>query len=86
VDAFLFDVQYQDKQQGKKMLSKQALKEIAIFIKQKKRVIISGGLNPGNILSIKKINPYAVDVASGVEKFIGKKDEKLLASFIKKIK
>jgi len=86
VDAFLFDIRYQDKQHGKKRLSAQALKEIAVFIKQGKRVIISGGLNPDNILSIKKINPYAVDVASGVERFIGRKDQTLLTSFINKAK
>lgn len=46
-----------------------------------KPIIISGGLNPNNILSaISSTNPIAVDVNSGVESSPGKKDHKKIKS------
>jgi phosphoribosylanthranilate isomerase len=86
VDAYMFDVLYDDKTRGKKTLSLQALEEIGDLIEKGKRVIISGGLNADNVDQIKKIKPYAVDVASGIEKLVGKKDKDLLRKFIKRIK
>ena len=86
VDAFLFDVRYEEKIKGVKTLPRDVLKEIAAFIKSGKRIIISGGLNTGNIVELKKYKPYAVDVASGVEEFVGKKDHKLVDDFIRKVK
>ena len=83
VDAFLFDIRYKEKLQGAKTLSVDILREIFSLTKEGHRGIISGGLNVKNILKTKKFNPYAVDVSRGVEKFIGKKDEKLVQLFIK---
>lgn len=86
VDAFMFDVKYEQKIKGRNTLSASSLKCIAKLIKQGKPVIISGGLNLDNITKIKKLKPYAVDVSSGVEKLVGKKDKRRLQEFIKKVK
>lgn len=85
-DAVMFDVKYEDKQRGIKTLSAGSLSVIKTFIQDNQRVIISGGLNPDNILPVLKLKPYAVDVAGGVEKFVGRKDKELVRLFIKTVK
>ncbi len=47
-----------------------------------RRVFISGGLGPDNVAEAAALNPYAVDVASGVEREPGIKDPDKLRSFI----
>jgi phosphoribosylanthranilate isomerase len=46
------------------------------------RVFVSGGLAPDNVAEAAALNPYALDVASGVEAAPGIKDPGKLGSFI----
>ena len=46
-------------------------------------VILAGGLTTENVANaIRQVHPYAVDVASGIEKVPGIKDHKKIAAFI----
>ncbi len=50
-------------------------------------IILSGGLKPSNIVSaISKINPFAVDVNSGIEERPGKKDHLLMKELMENIR
>ena len=52
-----------------------------------KPFFVAGGLNPGNVVhAVKMLNPYGVDVSSGVESSPGKKDKRLLKEFIENAK
>ena len=47
------------------------------------KVFLAGGINPDNVLSaVKEVSPYAIDIASGVQLYPGKKDpEKIIKLF-----
>ncbi len=54
---------------------------------ENKYVILSGGLNPGNVgEAVTLLNPYAVDVSSGVEENPGKKDIDKINKFVEAVK
>jgi phosphoribosylanthranilate isomerase len=56
-------------------------------ISRSKPLILSGGLNPGNVAeAIRCVAPEWVDVASGVESGPGIKDEKLIQEFVRAAK
>lgn len=45
-------------------------------------LILSGGLNAANVVeAIRAVDPYAVDIASGIESAPGRKDETLMREF-----
>ena len=48
--------------------------------------IVAGGINVGNIDGVLKLNPYAIDIASGVESTPGVKDPDKMAEIFDKLK
>ncbi len=61
--------------------------KIARKAKECGRVILAGGLDPGNVGdAIREASPYGVDVSSGVEAEPGIKDHKKLREFIANVK
>ena len=50
-------------------------------------MILAGGLNPENVAeAVRIVQPYAVDVSSGVEQMAGVKDNEKMVEFIKNAK
>ncbi len=53
----------------------------------KKPIFLAGGLNPSNVgQAVKTVRPYGVDVATGVESSLGKKDARLMREFIEAVR
>jgi phosphoribosylanthranilate isomerase len=80
-DAFLLDSYVAGKHGG---TGEKFNWDLAIEAKKFKRpIFLSGGLTPENIAAaVKKVEPFAVDVSSGVESAPGKKDHKKIRDFI----
>lgn len=52
-----------------------------------KPLILAGGLHPGNVAdAIRQVQPYAVDVSSGVESAKGIKDAELMREFLRGVR
>jgi phosphoribosylanthranilate isomerase len=85
VDALLLDT-YTDSQHGG--TGRTFDWQLAVQAKQFGRpIILSGGLTPENVReAIATVQPYAVDVASGVEQAPGRKDPDKLRRFIEACK
>ena len=50
------------------------------------RIVLAGGLKPENVAeALRGVRPYAVDVASGVERSPGRKDAGKMAAFMKAV-
>ena len=82
VSAFLFDAYTQEGKGGTGTPFNWELIEDRPYVHEK--LFLAGGLNVTNLReTVQKIRPFAVDVASGVEKRPGEKDPKLLEEFIR---
>ena len=83
-DYYLFDAPGSDFQGGSGTVFDWKLMEANQIPTEK--IILAGGLNPDNVKeAIERVNPYMVDVSSGVERN-GSKDTELIQSFIRAVK
>ena len=56
---------------------------LASEIPSNRRVVLAGGLDPGNVgRAIQLLDPFGVDVSSGVEREPGLKDPRLMRAFV----
>ena len=61
--------------------------EVAKSAKEHGPIVLAGGLTPDNVRqAVEHVDPYAVDVSSGVESAPGKKDHAKVREFIRRAK
>lgn len=57
--------------------------EIALRAKGYGNIVLSGGITPRNVArAVKTVQPYAIDVSSGVEESVGRKDKTKIRQLI----
>ncbi|NIP99100.1 MAG: phosphoribosylanthranilate isomerase [Nitrospinaceae bacterium] len=84
VDGFLLDTFKKGQWGGTGQVFDWALAKRA---KQYGAVIVAGGLNSRNVReAIRRVQPYGVDVSSGVERSPGIKDPKKIKAFLKAVR
>ena len=58
--------------------------QLAAEVAKAASVLLAGGLTPDNVeKAIQEVQPYGVDVSSGVERMPGKKDHEKVRAFIR---
>jgi phosphoribosylanthranilate isomerase len=84
VDAFMIDSGNADMRGGTgEVFDWLTASDFVSAMKQKKKVIVAGGLNPQNVAAaIGLFRPWGVDVVTGVEEIHGKKDHAKLQRFV----
>jgi|SRR5579871_3119471 len=86
IDALLLDTYHKDKLGG---AGETFNWELAVEAKRRFNlpIILAGGLTPDNVAeAIATVQPYAVDVSSGVEAEPGRKDHAKLRAFLKAVR
>jgi len=82
--AFLIDAYVQGIKGG---TGERADWELARAAKAFGRIILAGGLNPQNVAqAIARVEPFGVDVSSGVESAAGKKEAAKMREFIRRVR
>jgi phosphoribosylanthranilate isomerase len=86
-DAVILDSSVQGKHGGTGVIHDWNVSKHIKQVIHPKPLILAGGLNPKNVAeAVRTVEPYAVDVSSGVERQPGIKDHQKMVEFVKNAK